>query len=137
MYSCNPAGKPVSKSVSKSVGNQASGPPSALLINTAGSVAAAGNLLLDPEAGLLFIDFSTGDTLHLSGHAEVLWDETSLPGAQRTVSFQTEEWVHVKGALPIQQHGSVESSPYNPTPPNASQVYIPCWLCLVQMQAKS
>ena len=109
----------------------------ALLINTTDRVAAAGNLLLDPEAGLLFIDFTTGDTLQLSGHAEVLWDETSLPGAQRTVSFQTEEWVHVKGALPIQQHGFVESSPYNPTPPNASQVHPLCWLSLVQLQAKS
>lgn len=82
----------------------------------------AGNLLLNPEAGLLFIDFTSGDTLHLSGLAEVQWDETSLPGAQRTVAFQTEEWVHVRGALPMQQHGAVESSPYNPSPPNAEQV---------------
>lgn len=82
----------------------------------------AGNLLLHPEAGLLFIDFTTGDTLQLSGHAEVEWDNTHLPGAQRAVSFQTEAWVHVKGALPIQQNGPVENSPYNPTPPSAAQV---------------
>lgn len=77
-----------------------------------------GNLILDPHAALLFIDFTTGDTLHLSGRAEVRWDQVDLPGAQRTIIFQTEEWVHVKGALPIKQQGPVESSPYNPTPPS-------------------
>lgn len=77
----------------------------------------AGNLVTDPEAALLFIDFSTGDTLHLSGRAETQWDAADLPGAQRAVVFQTEAWVHVKAALPIQQQGPVESSPYNPTPP--------------------
>lgn len=79
-----------------------------------------GNLLVNPEAALLFIDFTTGDTLHLSGHAEVQWQKTDLPGAQRTVAFQTEEWVHVKGALPFSHKGPVESSPYNPTPPQTS-----------------
>lgn len=82
------------------------------------SFLAAGNLILDPHAALLFIDFTTGDTLHLSGRAEVRWDQVDLPGAQRTIIFQTEEWVHVKGALPIKQQGPVESSPYNPTPPS-------------------
>ncbi len=77
-----------------------------------------GNLILDPQAALLFIDFTTGDTLHLSGRAEVHWDQVDLPGAQRTIIFQTEEWVHVKGALPIKQQGAVESSPYNPAPPS-------------------
>ena len=81
----------------------------------------AGNLLVDPEAALLFIDFLTGDTLHLSGRAEVQWQNTDLPGAQRTVAFQTQEWVHVKGALPFSHKGPVESSPYNPTPPQTSE----------------
>ena len=79
----------------------------------------AGNLSLNPEAGLLFIDFSTGDTLHLSGTTEIHWDDTALPGAQRTIHFQTEAWVHVTGALPIHQRGSVHSSPYNPSPPSS------------------
>ncbi|XLM22644.1 pyridoxamine 5'-phosphate oxidase family protein, partial [Chromobacterium piscinae] len=30
-----------------------------------------GNLLRHPRAGLLFIDFSSGDTLQLAGRAEV------------------------------------------------------------------
>lgn len=78
-----------------------------------------GNLSLNPEAGLLFMDFTTGDTLHLSGTTEIHWDETALPGAQRTIYFQTEGWVHVTGALPIHQRGSVHSSPYNPSPPSS------------------
>ena len=32
-----------------------------------------GNLLLYPRAGLLFIDFTTGDLLHLAGEAEIDW----------------------------------------------------------------
>ena len=92
--------------------------PTKLCTVTYVSFLAAGNLILDPEAALLFIDFTTGDTLHLSGRAEVHWDQVDLPGAQRTIIFQTEEWVHVKQALPIKQQGAVESSPYNPTPPS-------------------
>ncbi|MGB8503905.1 pyridoxamine 5'-phosphate oxidase family protein [Mycobacterium sp.] len=36
-----------------------------------------GNLAADPTAALLFIDFRTGHTLHLSGAATVQWD---IPG---------------------------------------------------------
>jgi hypothetical protein len=39
-----------------------------------------GNLAVDPEAALLFLDFSTGRTLHLSGTAEVEWDAAGRPG---------------------------------------------------------
>ena len=85
------------------------------VIDTDSCCLPVGNLLSDPEAALLFIDFETGDTLHLSGHAEVQWEEADLPGAQRSVAFQTEEWVHVEGALPIKQQGLTHMSPHNPT----------------------
>lgn len=39
-----------------------------------------GNLAVNPQAALLFADFDTGDTLHLSGTAEVEWDERGRPG---------------------------------------------------------
>jgi predicted pyridoxine 5'-phosphate oxidase superfamily flavin-nucleotide-binding protein len=39
-----------------------------------------GNLVVNPEAALLFIDFRTGDTLHLSGTATVEWGEPGAPG---------------------------------------------------------
>jgi predicted pyridoxine 5'-phosphate oxidase superfamily flavin-nucleotide-binding protein len=39
-----------------------------LLFNT------LGNLLVDPRAGLLFVDFRDGTMLHASGRARVVWD---------------------------------------------------------------
>ena len=46
-----------------------------------------GNLMLEPRTALLFLDFQSGDLLHLQGHAEVLWeggDELRLlSGAER------------------------------------------------------
>ncbi len=39
-----------------------------------------GNLAVNPEAALLFPDFGTGRTLHLSGTAEVEWDAAAKPG---------------------------------------------------------
>ena len=39
-----------------------------------------GNLAVDPEASLLFLDFNAGRTLQLSGTAEVDWDAVGQPG---------------------------------------------------------
>jgi hypothetical protein len=39
-----------------------------------------GNLAVDPEASLLFLDFDTGRTVQLSGTAEVDWDAAGRPG---------------------------------------------------------
>lgn len=39
-----------------------------------------GNLLANPRAGLLFVDFATGDVLQLSGRVELEWD---APQARR------------------------------------------------------
>ena len=39
-----------------------------------------GNLAVNPEAALFFADFDTGRTLHLSGTAEIEWDERGRPG---------------------------------------------------------
>jgi predicted pyridoxine 5'-phosphate oxidase superfamily flavin-nucleotide-binding protein len=39
-----------------------------------------GNLAVDPEASLLFLDFDTGRTLQLSGTAEVEWDAAGRSG---------------------------------------------------------
>jgi predicted pyridoxine 5'-phosphate oxidase superfamily flavin-nucleotide-binding protein len=35
-----------------------------------------GNFLLNPKAGLSFVDFETGDVLMLSGSVEILWEES-------------------------------------------------------------
>ncbi|HEX6449452.1 MAG TPA: pyridoxamine 5'-phosphate oxidase family protein, partial [Trebonia sp.] len=39
-----------------------------------------GNLAVNPEAALLFIDFGTGAVLHLSGTASVEWGPVGAPG---------------------------------------------------------
>jgi uncharacterized protein len=39
-----------------------------------------GNLAVNPEAGLLFTDFGTGVTLHLSGTASIEWGQVGAPG---------------------------------------------------------
>ncbi|MBD3884972.1 pyridoxamine 5'-phosphate oxidase family protein [Phormidium tenue FACHB-886] len=63
-----------------------------------------GNLLLDPHAGLLFIDFERGDLLYLTGTAEVIWDSDQLrafAGAERLIRFQIAEGRRVQGNLPL------------------------------------
>lgn len=47
-----------------------------------------GNLVLEPRCALLFIDFATGLMLQLQGTAQVLWDDASLPDAERTWRFR-------------------------------------------------
>lgn len=49
-----------------------------------------GNLVLEPRAALLFVDFETGVLTQLQGRAEVLWDEHSLAGAERVWRFRVE-----------------------------------------------
>jgi uncharacterized protein len=39
-----------------------------------------GNLAIDPEAALLFLDFTNGHTLQLSGTAEIEWGDPGRPG---------------------------------------------------------
>lgn len=45
-----------------------------------------GNLMVNPRAGLLFLDFLTGDALQIAGSTEIVWDGpevAALPGAER------------------------------------------------------
>ncbi|MGD1282793.1 pyridoxamine 5'-phosphate oxidase family protein [Mycobacterium seoulense] len=39
-----------------------------------------GNLAVDDEAALLFVDFDTGDALHVTGRARVRWTAPGAPG---------------------------------------------------------
>ncbi|MCW0392202.1 MULTISPECIES: pyridoxamine 5'-phosphate oxidase family protein [Xanthomonas] len=62
-----------------------------------------GNLLHDPRAGLLFIDFERGDLLYLAARAEIVWDGPLLAtfaGAQRVVRFHIREVRHTRAVLP-------------------------------------
>lgn len=74
-----------------------------------------GNLLLDPRAGLVFVDFERGNLLQLTGLATIEWKATDLerfPGARRMIAFELDEAVEVEGALPLRWDaptGSVRS----------------------------
>lgn len=41
-----------------------------------------GNLLAEPRAALLFIDFERGDVLHLQGKTQILWQAEGHPGVE-------------------------------------------------------
>jgi predicted pyridoxine 5'-phosphate oxidase superfamily flavin-nucleotide-binding protein len=72
-----------------------------------------GNLLVDPRAGLLFVDFESGDLVQLTGTAELIWaGETvdAFEGAQRMVRFRIDEAVHLPAALAFRWHFE-EASP--------------------------
>lgn len=63
-----------------------------------------GNLLVNPRAGLVFIDFATGDLLQMSGDAKVEIDApdlADLPGAERLWRFYPRHIVRRPGGLPL------------------------------------
>ncbi|MCZ6869911.1 MAG: pyridoxamine 5'-phosphate oxidase family protein [Gammaproteobacteria bacterium] len=63
-----------------------------------------GNILVNPRAGLLFIDFDTGDLLYLTCSAEIIGDSEerrAFTGAERLVRFTVDEGCIVENAMPI------------------------------------
>jgi predicted pyridoxine 5'-phosphate oxidase superfamily flavin-nucleotide-binding protein len=76
-----------------------------------------GNLVEDPAAALLFIDFAAGSALQLSGHAEVEWIAPGAPGDDggtgRRVRFTPHRVVSTKG-LPRRL---LDHLPYPRNPP--------------------
>ncbi|WP_243384541.1 pyridoxamine 5'-phosphate oxidase family protein [Geothrix alkalitolerans] len=56
-----------------------------------------GNLAVDPRAALLVADFERGDLLHLTGGAEVIFDEADPSGLSggtgRFLHFHVDQWV--------------------------------------------
>ena len=63
-----------------------------------------GNLLANPKAGLLFVDFGTGDLLQLTGDAEVILESpeiAAVQGAERLWRFAPRRIVYRPDALPL------------------------------------
>ena len=63
-----------------------------------------GNILLNPKAGFLFVEFETGDLVYLTGGAEIVWDGGTVEafrGAQRLIRFSADEVVRVERSLPL------------------------------------
>jgi predicted pyridoxine 5'-phosphate oxidase superfamily flavin-nucleotide-binding protein len=73
-----------------------------------------GNLRLNPRAGLLFIDWESGDTLQLAGSAQVDWSAErarEVPRAQRIVDFTVEAIAEAERAVPLSWELAVRSVP--------------------------
>jgi uncharacterized protein len=63
-----------------------------------------GNLLGDPRAGLLFLDFETGAVLQLQGTVTIDWTDragSAVAGAQRSWRFEVERGWRREHALPF------------------------------------
>jgi predicted pyridoxine 5'-phosphate oxidase superfamily flavin-nucleotide-binding protein len=60
-----------------------------------------GNLLGDPRAGLLFVDFAAGDLLQLQGTVTIDWNGGDVAGAQRSWRIAVERGWRRPGALPF------------------------------------
>jgi hypothetical protein len=59
-----------------------------------------GNIQVDPTTSLLFVDFATGDTLHLSGTATIEWDHFDDEGGTgRRVRFTPRRVVQPHASL--------------------------------------
>lgn len=62
-----------------------------------------GNIEVNPNVGLLFLDFENGDIISLTGTAKILWDSDEyklFKGAQRLWQFQMQRGVVLPKALP-------------------------------------
>jgi predicted pyridoxine 5'-phosphate oxidase superfamily flavin-nucleotide-binding protein len=77
-----------------------------------------GNFVENPNAGLLFIDFTTGATLQLSGKAALVFGQQSEEDLQKTTgtgrywTFKTEYWIRTEGLQVDWEFG--DFSPFNP-----------------------
>ena len=63
-----------------------------------------GNLLVNPRAGLLFLDFAHGDLLQITGRTEIVWDGPevqAVKGAERLWRFTPSHGRWLRGALPL------------------------------------
>ncbi|WP_082709811.1 pyridoxamine 5'-phosphate oxidase family protein [Burkholderia sp. TSV86] len=63
-----------------------------------------GNLLREPRAGLLFVDFEHGGLLYIAADAQIIWDGPELAafdGAQRLVRFKIREVRRSAGVVPF------------------------------------
>ncbi|WP_171102044.1 pyridoxamine 5'-phosphate oxidase family protein [Ruegeria sp. HKCCD7255] len=73
-----------------------------------------GNFLVNPKAGLLFIDFNSGDLIQLTGKAELLWDKTqeveAFKGAERAWRFHLDHGHRLVAASPL-RFDAGEASP--------------------------
>lgn len=77
-----------------------------------------GNIYENPKAALLFIDYKKGETLQLSGHAELQFDQSSEKDLYRSGEtgrfwiFQTKQWIRTINHHKVNSK-FIDFSPYN------------------------
>ncbi len=72
-----------------------------------------GNIAVNPRAGLLFIDFDSGDLLYLAVTADIIWEGPEVEafeGAQRLLRCKVQSMRRVQASLPL-RWGPAELSP--------------------------
>ena len=72
-----------------------------------------GNFVLNPKAGLVFVDFASGDLLHLAGDVVLDFDADEVRnflGAERLWHVDVRSWTRRKGAFPLRGRDG-EASP--------------------------
>ena len=63
-----------------------------------------GNIELNPRTGLLFVDFSLGNLLYLTGKAEIIWTGAEIDnyqGAEQLIRFHLDRGYLVRDSLPL------------------------------------
>ncbi|VTU21229.1 pyridoxamine 5'-phosphate oxidase, FMN-binding family [Variovorax sp. PBS-H4] len=73
-----------------------------------------GNIALNPKAGLLFVDFATGDLLQLTVSATILWEGPEVyafAGAERLLRMEVLTAQRAPAALPL-RFGPASLSPF-------------------------
>jgi predicted pyridoxine 5'-phosphate oxidase superfamily flavin-nucleotide-binding protein len=63
-----------------------------------------GNLVVNPRAGVLFVDFTSGGLLSLTGETEVVWDGPeveAIKGAERLLRLRVTGGMWIEHAVPL------------------------------------
>jgi predicted pyridoxine 5'-phosphate oxidase superfamily flavin-nucleotide-binding protein len=95
-----------------------------------------GNILRYPRAGLLFVDFDSGDILSLTGEAAIEWDlpeARHFVGAERCWTFRPLRGVLLRRALPW-RYGSATPSPQSPLTGTWEEALVPHFSTLESLQ---
>lgn len=78
-----------------------------------------GNIAQNPHTGILLIDFQKGETLQLTGSAELLFGQQTDYERQKTTGtgrywlFKTQQWIHTRNHHQVAWE-FLDYSPFNP-----------------------
>jgi predicted pyridoxine 5'-phosphate oxidase superfamily flavin-nucleotide-binding protein len=72
-----------------------------------------GNLVTEPRAALVFVDFACGDLLHLQGATEIIWSwpqASALNGAERLWRVHVERGWRRRGAFALREQSAGDTA---------------------------